>query len=415
MKKKLTQSNIKALIPKAKAYEVIDTELKGFLLRVQPTGGMTYYFSYRNQEYKRKRYKIGSNSNLTPAQARDIAEKLAGNVANGIDIQETRKTVRKKAKSDKFKTLGGFIDHKYKDWVLNHRKSGQQTLDTLDTHFSQFNSRPLSEINTWIIDKWRTERLKAGISKATVNRNVATLKSAISKAIEWGLLEHHPLAKLKPLRTDKTLKTRYLSDTEDKSLRDALKARDTEMIANRDNANEWRSRRGYPLLPSLEGCTYADHITPMALLTINTGLRRGEVFNLQWTDINFHTKTLTVQGATAKSGETRHIPLNSEALEVLNTWKEQTNNKGLIFPNKDGKPFTTIKTAWNKVLADAKIKGFRWHDLRHDFASKLVMSGVPLNTVRELLGHSDLSTTLRYAHLAPDHKADAVAKISKLS
>jgi site-specific recombinase XerD len=63
------------------------------------------------------------------------------------------------------------------------------------------------------------------------------------------------------------------------------------------------------------------------------------------------------------------------------------------------------------VLKDAKIEKFRWHDMRHDFASKLVMNGVPLNTVRDLCGHADLGTTLRYAHLAPEHKAEAVAQL----
>ena len=84
---------------------------------------------------------------------------------------------------------------------------------------------------------------------------------------------------------------------------------------------------------------------------------------------------------------------------------------GLVFPGKNGKRFNNIRRSWAGVLDAAKISGFRLHDLRHTFASRLVMAGVDLNTVRELLGHSDYSMTLRYAHLAPEHKAAAVARL----
>ena len=84
---------------------------------------------------------------------------------------------------------------------------------------------------------------------------------------------------------------------------------------------------------------------------------------------------------------------------------------GLVFPGKHGQRFDNVRKSWSRLLREAQITGFRWHDLRHDFASKLVMASVPLNTVRELLGHATLNTTLRYAHLAPDHKAEAVERL----
>lgn len=150
----------------------------------------------------------------------------------------------------------------------------------------------------------------------------------------------------------------------------------------------------------------------MVLLSMNTGIRQGELFNLTWANINFQQAILIVAGDKAKSGKTRHIPLNSEALTALKTWHQQTNDKeGLVFPSKTSHPFNNIRKAWQRVLKLANISNFRWHDLRHHFASKLVMAGVDLNTVRELLGHSDIKMTLRYAHLAPEHKANAVEKL----
>ena len=129
-----------------------------------------------------------------------------------------------------------------------------------------------------------------------------------------------------------------------------------------------------------------------------------------------------MQGDGTKSGDSRAVPLNREALEVLTTWQGQyqkptgsdpvpEETSGLVFPGDDGEQMGSLKTAFTAILKDAKITGFRFHDLRHSFASKLVMSAVDLNTVRELLGHADLKMTLRYAHLAPEHKAAAVAKL----
>jgi len=106
---------------------------------------------------------------------------------------------------------------------------------------------------------------------------------------------------------------------------------------------------------------------------------------------------------------TRRIPLNREATLVLRGWREQpTAGEGLVFVNDAGQRFDHVKTAWQRLLKDVDISGFRWHDMRHHFASWLVMGGVNLNTVHELLGHSDYATTLRYAHLEPEHNVRAV-------
>lgn len=108
----------------------------------------------------------------------------------------------------------------------------------------------------------------------------------------------------------------------------------------------------------------------------------------------------------SKTGRARHVPLNAEAVAVLAAYKKKgVEGTDRIFPVLD------VKKGWAALLVTAKIPKFRWHDLRHTFASKLVMAGVDLNTVRELLGHSDLKMTLRYAHLGPEHKAAAVERL----
>lgn len=137
-------------------------------------------------------------------------------------------------------------------------------------------------------------------------------------------------------------------------------------------------------------------------------MRKGEILSLNWNDINLENKVLTVDFQNAKSGNTRHIPLNTQAFNVLSDWQKLSGNIGYVFKDSNQQRILDFRYDWAALLEDASITDFRFHDLRHHFASKLVMASVDLNTVRELLGHSDLKMTLRYAHLAPEHKAAAV-------
>jgi integrase len=206
-------------------------------------------------------------------------------------------------------------------------------------------------------------------------------------------------------RLDRSAKVRYLSTEEESRLRTALRERDEEMRGARDSANDWRRKRKKELLGALPH--FGDHLTPAVLISMNTGMRRGELLSIRWSAVDWRGKQLTVEGATAKNMQTRHIPLNTEALEVLKQWRDQqTPSSERVFAIDTG-----FKSAWAPLLVRAKIERFRWHDLRHHFASRLVQAAVPLNTVRELLGHGSLAMTLRYAHLAPDQKAEAVARL----
>ena len=144
----------------------------------------------------------------------------------------------------------------------------------------------------------------------------------------------------------------------------------------------------------------------------DTGLRRGEVFNLRWSDVDLEKKQLTVEGATSKSGQTRHIPLNSEAASILTNWRAQAQGQWVFTSPVTNKKFDNIKKSWEGLRSRAGVPDFWFHDLRHTFASKLVMAGEDLYVIKELLGHSTIQMTERYAHLAPEHKVRAVEKLT---
>ena len=138
---------------------------------------------------------------------------------------------------------------------------------------------------------------------------------------------------------------------------------------------------------------------------------------MTWENIDFDAKTIYISQDSSKSGKQLIIPMNNKTYETLKAWKEQNKaSAGLVFKNPHtGKKFDNCNKAWASLLEAADITNFRWHDMRHDFASRLVMAGIDLNTVRELLGHSDIRMTLRYAHLAPTKTKSAVDILDKQS
>lgn len=411
MKAKLSSRTLKSLIPRGKPFEVVDSELKGFLLRVQPSGARTYYFSYRNSQGRRGRYRIGNSDALSPAQARDQAVLLSARVVAGEDIQSQKKQERRMAERAKSRSLSGFLTHQYEPWATSQRKSGAATVKRIRSNYAHLMQRPIADINLWVIEKWRSDELKSGKAKTTINRDITTLKACLSKAVEWELLDANPLQKLRPIRADTLTRARYLTASEEGALRNALGEREQQLRKNRASGNAWRRARHRAELPDFSTVAFADYLQPLVLLSLNTGIRRGEILQLRWADVDLLQRELIVRGENAKSGKVRHIPLNDEALRTLQQWRLDARSAEWVFAGNDGKCMKAVNTSWKGVLHSAAILDFRWHDLRHHFASRLVMNGVDLNTVRELLGHSDLTMTLRYAHLSPEHKADAVAKL----
>lgn len=414
MKAKLSARVVKGLEVRGKAYEVFDSELTGFLLRVEATGTLTYYLAYTVPDTGRRgRYRIGTTGSVSAEQARDVAKLKAAEVVHGKDVHaEKARKVRERA-LDRNRTLKIFLDDIYAPWAAQHQSRTTDTVRRVKTAFPDLLTRSMLDITPWVLEKWRTEQKKAGKAATTVNREMNALKGVITKAVEWDYLPYHPIprGKVKAEKTDDQGKVRYLSREEEARLRAALDDRDRKLKVERANANTWRQDRGYELFRDLWASPFADYLKPMVLLALNTGMRRGELFKLTWQNVDLSRCTLTVEGKTAKSKKTRHVPLNAEALLILKRWHEQATGTQLVFPNAEGKQLDNVQTSWENLMRNAKIKAFRFHDLRHSFASKLAMAGVDLNTIRELLGHSDIKMTLRYSHLAAEHKADAVARL----
>jgi len=390
--------------PSDKPIEIRDCDLRGFILRIQPTGTKTYYL----QLDRGKRSRIGDANVMTLTQARDEAKKRISNGKNG-EVPESR------IKSNT-PTLKKFIDEHYLDWAVQNQKCGKANAVRILATFPDLSGIRLDKITAWEVEKWKSERKKSGIKAATINRELQMLKAALNKAVEWHLLDNNVTRPVKTLKGGDNSRVRFLSPNEAQRLLDALDARENRIRTQRRSANRWRLERECELLPEIADHEYADHMKPMVILSMNTGLRFGELTSLTWENVSLEQQAnLTVLAGHSKSGKTRHVSLNSEARGVLEVWQKQTQGKeGYIFPSPKGGKLTTVKTAWKPIRTEAKLVDFKWHDLRHDFASKLVMAGVDLNTVRELLGHGSLQMTLRYAHLAPEHKATAVETIVKL-
>ena len=245
------------------------------------------------------------------------------------------------------------------------------------------------------------------VGRSSLVRHLTVLRCAFA----WAKEQDPPLVlanpcdgfKLpKPAKADKdgNKPTRWLRPAEETRLRAILAARDTDLIAR--NRETIAKRR--------DGCQYYDHLTPLVLLAINTGGRRGGLHKLRWSHIETEPyDRVCFLGKLQKGGHTYYVPLNAEAREILARWKPaNARPSDLVFPNTLGEPFKDISEAWYTVRAAAGLPAFRFHDLRHTFASKLVQRGRTLREVALLLGHKTQRQTERYANLAPEHGIEGV-------
>ena len=394
---------------------IVDEVLPGFELRVRRTGAKIWQYRYRAVNGRQRRFVLGKYPGIGAAEARRRAVAAAGDVARGLDIVKAKQRDQANQVHAAQSTLKSFLDNRYEPWAKSHLKTAAFQLQRIRADFKSWLDHPISELTAELVEGWRQRVRASGKKAVTINRELQRLRAAIGKALEWKMIDHHPFAGVKPLRHDKTGVVRYLSEDEENRLRQALLNRDEKLRQERRSFNQWLRIRGREELPERTD-EYCDHLHPLVLVALNTGVRRGELFQLRWADVNLTSKWLVVRGSNAKNEQTRRIPLNADAVEVIKKWQSSCLKEGAfaqVFPGENGKNLTTINTAWRSLRSAAELDDFRFHDLRHHFASRLVQAGIDLNTVRELLGHADISMVLRYAHLSPDRLTMAVEQVPR--
>jgi integrase len=243
---------------------------------------------------------------------------------------------------------------------------------------------PLAKISTTRLEQVKMKRFHE-VAPATVDKSLGVLKAFFSWCEAQGTFNINPVRKIKFFNPNNEL-VRYLTKEQyERLLEGAQKIR-------------W-------------------YLRPLIILAVHTGLRRANLLGLRWDHIDFMACVIRITDST-KNRRTLAVPLNDTALETLNLVKEKTGDGEYVFPHFEGEfageAIRDIKNSFKTALRRAGITDFRWHDLRHCFASWLVMSGIDLAAVQKLLGHRSTRMTLRYAHLSPRYLADQVKALDKV-
>ena len=389
-----THNQLKTIKPQDKRFDIHSDQFPGLRCRVYPSGRKTWVVDYRFQG-KRQTLTLGIFPQVSHATARDLATAAFADNPDPASAKSVKKAEVKREKVKKTTgTLKAFLEGDYKKRVLAHMRSGEDAEQRIKSAFKDWLDTPMEDLDWKEIERHQHKRLKAGAKPQTINRDRTALISLLNKAVEREIISSNPLAKLKRLKVEEDRRVRYLGQ------------RDKQEAAKRGERQRLTDALANDLTP--------EYLRHLVIVAMHTGLRRGELFGLTWKDVDLVGKQVTVRAASAKAGRTRHVPLNDVALAALEErHNEDSQPEDLVFTSpKTGGRLNNVKNSWRDLVSRAELIDFRFHDLRHDFASRLVMAGVDLNTVRELMGHTTMEMTLRYAHLGPEHKADAVAKLS---
>lgn len=356
--------------------EIFDTLMRGLYVDVLANGRMAFRVRYR-QGGKKRAHTLGDARLLTVAEARDLARTALRKVIAGGDPKAVDLPID-----------GPTIEHFYTQQYLPYVKSYKRSWDTDETMIRNhlvpaLGDRAMGSLIppdiARVVEAMRSRNYAAG----TINRVLVLLRYGYTLALRWHIdgVDSNPAKELKNLKEDNKIE-RYLTPEQTTRL----------LAAVRHSQN--------PLLADI-----------VAFLLF-TGARKREALDAKWQDVDWRQKLWRIP--KTKSGKVRHVPLSSGALKLLRELKEKSDPAiEHIFANpRTGLPFVSIFYSWDTARKEAGLPELRIHDLRHSFASFLVNAGRSLYEVQELLGHADIRTTSRYAHLSRERLREAVEVVS---
>lgn len=357
--------------PAKKKIEYFDITTNYMSLEIRSSGGKTYYRRYRDSRGRMRQIKLGSTSDLSLADARKMANKIGNQVAMGQDPLEQKAALRQ------VPTFAQFIDEHYLPHIKTYKRSWATDVSLLKNHLlPRFAKTHLDQITRQDIIKMHQERKATGAAAASANRLIIMMRYIFNLALRWEVagIKTNPTRNV-PLLPENNKRECYLSVDEAQRLYASVCKSSNKMLK---------------------------YIIPMLILT---GARKREVLEARWEDFDFTRRLWRIP--TTKLGKPRHVPI-SDGVRELMADVAKVPGVGHVFANPATlKPFISIFVAWNKARQNADLADVRIHDLRHSFASLLINNGRSLYEVQKILGHTQVKTTQRYAHLAPQTLLDA--------
>lgn len=338
--------------------EFFDKSIRGWYLEVRGLVRKTYYIKYRDSNKKIKCLRLGKAHLHDYEEIRAKALEISKKISLG-DFSFERVQIRI--------SLEDFVVKYFLPYIKNQKKSWQTDWSYLRNHIlPEFGPLPLIEIKKISLIQFHIKKRNAGLAPATADHLIMIIRHIFNVAIKWEVIQEIT----NPVRSfdffnENNKRQKFIQADEIESLLNSL------------------SQSRNPLL------------LPIIKVLILTGLRKSELLNARWTDLDYQNKIWTIP--FSKSGKPRYVPLTDPVLEILDSIDKKFD---LIFANpKTGKKYESIFYSWNQARKRAGLSDFRIHDLRHSYASFLVNSGRSLYEVQKLLGHSSIAMTQRYAHL----------------